>query len=272
MTAALNSLTRLLPGDLAPPLMLSRNLVTGELSPRVEFTGTSMVILWNSGCNGCLPALLEYATTAKALGVPTYGVAIMERDLARTIETARQAGLDVFLAHEQIDTGHGYLPRGQVTREWLEASGQRGVPTAFLIDKQSKIAWLGPLDDAILEPLHAILDGAWNIDAARRHWENEISDNDFAHLAINREIIDALLKNDLKHSEFLITEAERIYPEIADNKEFALKKLSVLSATPESAIDAGKYYNSCAQKFSGDPLQILSLTDTCSDPQKLDRS
>ncbi|CAK7258100.1 MULTISPECIES: hypothetical protein [unclassified Shinella] len=261
MNSVLNSAKRLLPGDAAPPLMLSRNLVTGELSPRVEFNGTSMVVLWNSGCSGCLPALVEYSKKAKALGVPTYGVAIMERDLGRTIETARQVRLDAFLAHEQIDPEQAGLPRGQVTREWLEASGQRGVPTAFLVDWQSKIVWLGPLDDAILEPLHAILDDVWDVDAARRRWETEISDNDITHLAINRDIVDAMLTKDMKRAQGLIDEAERNRPEIADNKEFAVEKLIVLSAMPETAIDAGRYYNRCVRRFADDPLQILSLTD-----------
>ncbi|CAK7255813.1 MULTISPECIES: TlpA family protein disulfide reductase [unclassified Shinella] len=261
MTSNPGSVKRLLPGDAAPALVLSRNLATGAHSPRVVFNETSIVVLWNAGCSGCLPAIATYSRAAKALGVPMYGVAIMVRDLDRTIEIARQTPTDALLAHEQVDPAQGGLSRGLVTRAWLEASGQRGIPAAFLIDRDGKIAWMGPLDDAILDPLRAVFDGVWDVEAARRHWENDVSDNDVIHLGIRRDITDAMLANDLERARSLIDEAERDRPELVHDHEFAMEKLILLAAVPETAAAAGSYYDTCVRTFADDPLQTLSFTD-----------
>lgn len=51
---------------------------------------------------------------------------------------------------------------GRKTNEaWMQASGQRGIPASFLVDKAGKIAWIGHPMGADL-PLAMILDGSWD--------------------------------------------------------------------------------------------------------------
>ena len=236
----LDSLKRLLPGDVAPPLMLSSNLMKNERASAIEFNEISLVVLWNAGCSGCLPAIAKYSKGAKGFGVSTYGVAIMVRDLQRTMEMAGQTPTDAILVHEKIDSGQKGLHRGQVTRDWFEASGQSSVPASFVVDSEGKILWMGPLDDTIMDVLKGVFEGSWDVNAARQRWTEEVSESDVAHLIIRRKITDALVENNLERAKILICEAERERPELVNDKEFIQNKLILLASIPEE-IDVAVY-------------------------------
>jgi hypothetical protein len=34
-------------------------------------------------------------------------------------------------------------PRGAMARTWMEAAGRKGIPAAFLVDKNGRLAWIG---------------------------------------------------------------------------------------------------------------------------------
>ncbi|WP_407975882.1 hypothetical protein ACJKIH_11890 [Brucella pseudogrignonensis] len=256
-----DSLKRLLPGDVAPPLMLSSNLMKNERASAISFNEISLVVLWNAGCSGCLPAIAKYSKGAKGFGVSTYGVAIMVRDLQRTMEIAGQTPTDAILVHEKIYLGQKGLHRGQVTRDWFEASGQSSVPASFVVDWEGKIVWMGPLDDTIMDVLKGVFEGSWDVNAARQRRTEEVAESDVAHLIIRREITDALVENNLERAKILICEAERERPELVNDKEFIQNKLILLASIPEEIDVAVEYYKSCVTRFSDDPLHILSLTD-----------
>lgn len=55
-------------------------------------------------------------------------------------------------------------PDRSVATDYMEAAGQNGIPTAFIVGKQGLIEWIGhPM--SMDEPLGQIVDGSWNRDA-----------------------------------------------------------------------------------------------------------
>jgi thiol-disulfide isomerase/thioredoxin len=57
--------------------------------------------------------------------------------------------------------------KGTMASGWMEASGSDGIPTAFIVDKTGKVAWIGhPME--MEEPLAKIVAGKWDVDAAKK--------------------------------------------------------------------------------------------------------
>jgi tetratricopeptide (TPR) repeat protein len=55
---------------------------------------------------------------------------------------------------------------GAMAKTWMTAAAQDGIPTAFIINKEGKIAWIGhPMQ--MDEPLEKIKSGSWDLAAAR---------------------------------------------------------------------------------------------------------
>jgi hypothetical protein len=61
---------------------------------------------------------------------------------------------------------------GFMAEHWMKAAEQKGIPTAFVIDKDTRVAWIGhPM--AIDEPLAKIVAGNWDIKAEAVKAEKE---------------------------------------------------------------------------------------------------
>ncbi len=57
-------------------------------------------------------------------------------------------------------------------KAYMQAAGQSGIPTAFIVGKQGKIEWIGhPM--SIDEPLSAVVAGTWDREAALKAMEEE---------------------------------------------------------------------------------------------------
>lgn len=255
------TIKRLLPGDAAPPLKTSINLLSGERTQPIIFNETTLVALWNAGCSGCLPAITKYSKAASDFGVPTYGVAVMVRNIERTMEMAKEHATGATLLLEHFDGQPTGLNRGEVSRAWLEASGQGSIPAAFIVDWHGKVVWMGPLDATITNVLKAIFEGSWDVEHERKTWLQQIPDNEVASLITEREITDALIASDMVRVAALIGDAERNRPEVANDKNFALNKLIYLAAAEAPQSKIVQHYRDCATRFSDDPIYVLTFTD-----------
>ena len=48
---------------------------------------------------------------------------------------------------------------------WMEPAGQTGIPAAFIIDREGRVAWIGhPME--MDEPLAEVMAGTWDIKKA----------------------------------------------------------------------------------------------------------
>jgi tetratricopeptide (TPR) repeat protein len=59
-----------------------------------------------------------------------------------------------------------------MAKAWMQAAGQEGIPTAFLIDRDLKVAWIGhPM--GLDEPLAKVAAGQWDLAAAKAQFRTE---------------------------------------------------------------------------------------------------
>lgn len=66
----------------------------------------------------------------------------------------------------------GSDPDGSVSRDYMQAAGLGGIPSAFIVGKTGEIEWIGhPM--RIDDPVAQVLPGTWDRDAHRREQEQE---------------------------------------------------------------------------------------------------
>ena len=145
------------PGDPAPQLYASQWL-NGDAVSGFQNGTTYVVECWATWCAPCrvsIPHLSELNLKYKDRGVVIIGVDVMEKDASLVEPFVKEMGAKMnYLVALDDD--------GKTAKAWLKASGQGGIPCAFVVDKDGKIAWIGhPMR---LEPvLEQILAGTFDI-------------------------------------------------------------------------------------------------------------
>lgn len=141
-------------GSPAPPLQVSR-WIKGKGS--LDRNWIEVVEFWATWCGPCrrsIPHLTELAK--KYDGKVTFiGVNIWEKgpDPDRTVDAfVREMGENMAYAVAR-DTRDGVM-----ARTWMKAANRTGIPTAFIINQQGNIAWIGnPLSPKMEVALEAVL-------------------------------------------------------------------------------------------------------------------
>ncbi|MBL0921102.1 MAG: redoxin domain-containing protein [Phycisphaerales bacterium] len=159
------------------PAALAADLVVGDSAPRLEhvnwlqgepvkeWTPGQIYVLdfWATWCGPCIatiPHMNEMHNALKDKGVHVIGVAVWtDPDSEPTADFVREQGEDMAYPIAE-DVGE------QTALNFMEASGQDGIPTVMVINGEGKLAWIGhPLDglDDVVEKVRA---GEWDLEAA----------------------------------------------------------------------------------------------------------
>ena len=64
-----------------------------------------------------------------------------------------------------------------MAKNWMRAAGQDGIPTAFIVNKEDKIAWIGHPSE-MDEPLDKIVTGSWDLQAAIAEHKKAVADRE----------------------------------------------------------------------------------------------
>lgn len=153
-------------GDPAPPLSVSKwvkgtpNKLTPGKVHVVEFWAT-----WCGPCKATIPHLTDLSK--KFVGKADFtGVSIWEGNGGNTDPVAIGKKVDAFVAEMGAKMGYSVamddkITGGTMATKWMEAAGENGIPSAFIIDQKGKVAWIGhPMQ--MDEPLAKICAGTWN--------------------------------------------------------------------------------------------------------------
>jgi thiol-disulfide isomerase/thioredoxin len=160
-------------GDPAPKLEV-KEFVKGEPVKGFEKGKTYVVEFWATWCGPCrtsIPHLTELAN--KNPEVAFIGVSVWETNPAAVVPFVTQMGekMAYRVATDVVPDG-GKGGDGVMASTWMKAAGQDGIPAAFVINKDGKIAWVGhPM--ALEKPLEQILKGDWDLAKAAAEFKTE---------------------------------------------------------------------------------------------------
>ncbi len=166
------------PAPAAPALTIGSKAPLPEISDFIRgdkptfFEPGKVYVLefWATWCGPCrqgMPHLTKVAEEMKPKGVVVVGISDEKPDTVRS-----------FLEKDEWKQKARYIlatdPDRSTQRDYMEAAGQNGIPTAFIV-KEGVVQWIGhPME--MDEPLAKIVAGTWDPKAAKQGFEDEAAE------------------------------------------------------------------------------------------------
>lgn len=154
-------------GDKAPKLHVA-HWIKGEqvdLSS-LQDRGVAVIEFWATWCGPCIdsiPHLSELQRQYGGRGVKVIG--ITSEDERNTLKAVRDFVKD---KGDKIQYSIAFDDKNKSDEAWMQAAEQKGIPTAFIVDKEGRIAWIGhPMDD-METTIEEILTGRFDIEKAKK--------------------------------------------------------------------------------------------------------
>jgi thiol-disulfide isomerase/thioredoxin len=161
-------------GDAAPKLEVSE-FVKGDAVKSFEKKKIYVVEFWATWCGPCrtsIPHLSELQKKNK--DVVFIGVSVFEQDQSKIKPFVEEMGEKMAYRVAMDDVGTGKGNEGKMAKNWMIASEQSGIPTAFIVNGDAKIAWIGhPMQ--MEKPLEEIISGKWDLAKAKADFKIEMA-------------------------------------------------------------------------------------------------
>ncbi len=227
-------------GDKAPPIQVAEWL-RGKPVAAFEKGKPYVVEFWATWCGPCLksiPHLTELAKKHTDQGLTVIGVSIWEEDPARVAPFVVKMGdkRAYTVARDDVKADDERGRNGAMAKGWMQPSGQDGIPSAFVVDREGRVAWIGhPME--MDEPLAAVMAGTWDLEkakaefAAAREREKRLQEFD-------GRLKTALGQGDFKGAVAILDELMQLDPAYAT--DFALMRFDLMLRSKD--LDAAYAY------------------------------
>jgi thiol-disulfide isomerase/thioredoxin len=161
-------------GDAAPKLQAAK-WVQGEPVKAFENDKVYLVEFWATWCGPCrvsIPHLNEIHNRFKDKGLVVIGQDCWENDESKVEPFIKSMG-EKMTYRVALDTKQDKKDRGRMAETWMKAAGRTGIPSAFLVDKQGKIAWIGHPMSLKDEVIGEVLAGKWDLEKAATEYAEQ---------------------------------------------------------------------------------------------------
>jgi thiol-disulfide isomerase/thioredoxin len=178
-------------GDKAPPLKVGK-WIKGEPVEKLDPSKTYVVEFWATWCGPCkqtIPHLSEMQ--GKYKDVVFIGQDVWERDVEQAKSEAFVAEMGDKMSYRVATDDRSAGGKGAMAETWMEAAGQDGIPTAFIV-KDGTVAWIGhPME---MEPvLEKVVAGKFDAEAAKKATAEKAAQQD-EMVAVGQEFQDKVIK------------------------------------------------------------------------------
>lgn len=147
-------------GSVAPPLTIAK-WISGQPIDNFQSDQVYVVEFWATWCGPCRTSMPHISELQQKHGDKVHFIGITDE----TEEIVNE-----FLAQEQspgktwkevVQYRLALDNAGAANRAYMQAAGEGGIPTAFIVGKDSHVEWIGhPM--TIDAPLEKVLDGTWD--------------------------------------------------------------------------------------------------------------
>jgi thiol-disulfide isomerase/thioredoxin len=161
-------------GDAAPKLEV-KEFVKGE--PVKEFKPGQIYVVefWATWCGPCRATIPHLTKLQKEHGskVTFIGISVFEQDQKKVVPFVKEMGdqMEYRVALDKVGDNED-AGDGPMAKNWMAAAQQDGIPTAFVVNGDGKIVWIGHPGE-MDKPLSAIVAGTYDLQAAKEAFKKE---------------------------------------------------------------------------------------------------
>lgn len=225
-TLALAAEPTLKVGDPAPKLQTGKWL---QGDPVTEFQkGKAYIVeFWATWCGPCrvsIPHLNDIHNQFKDKGLIVIGQDCWERDESLVAPFIKKMG-DKMTYRVALDDKTD-KEKGAMAETWMAAAGRNGIPSAFLVDTQGRIAWIGHPMQLKEQVIEDVLAGKFDVRKAAEDYDKE-QRNQAKMRTVGQELNRAMQKKDWDTAAAKLDEAEKLMPESARGN-LDMTRLSIL--------------------------------------------
>ncbi|MFO0890456.1 MAG: redoxin family protein [Isosphaeraceae bacterium] len=227
-------------GDPAPKLEVS-SFVKGEPVSNLEPGKLYVVEFWATWCGPCIATIPHLTELQKKHPEVNFiGVSVWENDQKAVKPFVEKMGdkMNYRVAMDRVPDDEKNN-EGAMSKNWMRAAGQNGIPTAFIVNKEGKVAWIGH-PARMDEPLEKIANGSWDVQLAAAEHKKAMEER-VKMMKIQTKLMAGLRSNEPKivigAIDEAVAEIPRLEQQLGGRKFAALAELGAV----DKALEYGKH-------------------------------